>query len=174
MKDPLRNPTASRLRSKLVLVFFASFMVCRSSLADASPFTQRMMSGGTISDGLDVGTIRQGRHPTFDRLVFDVTNWEGAGAEAGKPAASPGHISISPLVARLEYAIELGGFRAFSAPMPAFSDNSRIASLKRRKGEAYEDDSTVALLIKFQTEFCYRVITLDDPARIVIDVGYCP
>ena len=143
------------------------------SVADVPAFTQGAMRGGAISDGLDVGTIRSGGHVHFDRLVLDVTDWEGAGETAGQAAASSGHFSVTPVVAGLEYAIDLSGFRAFSATIPAFSDKGRVASLARRRGEAYEDDSTIALLIRFRTALCYRVFTLAQPARIVIDVGDC-
>lgn len=157
-------------------MLFLGLIVCgASAVAGDRSFTQGVSKGGTVSDGLDVGKIRLGRHKDFERLVLDVTQWEGAAEEAGLPASSPGHFIIGPLPETPDaYAIELGGFRALSAPLPVFPSDSRVVSLARRKGEAFEDDSTIALLIRVQAGGCYRAFTLDRPARIVIDVADCP
>lgn len=148
--------------------------VCGPSPAGVPIPTQGEARGGSISDGLDVGEIRQGRHSGFERLVFDVTYWEGAGKAAGQTASSPGHFRIQPLVAGQDYIIELGGFRALSASLPRFAETSRIVSLSRRKGEAFEDDSTLSLRLEIRPGLCYRAFTLQNPARIVVDVADCP
>jgi hypothetical protein len=137
-------------------------------------FTQQQMSGGSITDGLDISSIRIGTHPGFERLVFDIVHWEGNVEQAGQAATLPGHFHIEPVAAGREYAIQLGGFRAFSTATPVFHSSSRIASLERRKGERYEDDSSIALLIRLKAELCYRAFALDTPARFVIDIGECP
>lgn len=154
-------------------LYLGFFMLCGALFAEVPPFTQGKTRGGSVSDGLDVGNIRRGRHVSFDRLVFDVAWWEGAGGDARLPAASSGHFQVEPVKVGQEYAIELGGFRAFSASLPVFSGTGRVMYLTRRKGEAYEDDSTIALLIGIRPGLCYRAFALTDPARIVIDVGEC-
>ncbi len=166
----LNVPYLARKLLPLCLLLLACSEAC---FADTPPFTQAEMSGGEIADGLDVGSIRLGSHSTYDRLVFDVTYWEGAAEELGEYAEKPGHFSMKPLLMGVEYSLELGGFRAFSAPMPKFSADSRLSSISRRRGEAFEDDSTISLLIRFQSKQCYRVFTLVNPARIVLDVGEC-
>ena len=167
----------SRLRQGSFAPLFILLLLTQSAGSFAGnglpPFTQADSSGGGITDGLDVGAIRLGSHRGFDRLVIDVTYWEGALMDAGKPASAVGHFSLSAEVKGVEYSLELGGFRAFSASFPIFSDDSRIASLVRRKGEDYEDDSTLSLLITFKREQCYRAFSLEQPARIVIDVADC-
>lgn len=163
-----------RPRQVYRFLFVGLFLLCGASFAELPSFTQEKLSGGSVTDGLDVSEIRQGRHPDFDRLVLDVTWWEGAGSEAGQPAESAGHFHIEPVTVGKEYVIELGGFRAFGAALPEFSDASRILSLVRQKGEAYEDDSTISLLFQIRPGFCYRAFSLDSPARIVIDVADCP
>ena len=67
-----------------------------------------------------------------------------------------------------------GGSVTGGAALPEFSDASRVVSLVRRKGEAYEDDSTISLLMQIRPGLCYRGFSLDSPARIVIDVADCP
>lgn len=130
--------------------------------------------GGSIADGLDVASIRYGAHDGYERLVFDITQWEGAGpGAAGKPAASSGYFHIMPGPSRRQMIIELGGFRAFSAAMPSFGLSWRINSLQRLRGEAYEDDSTVALALSVSSGSCYRAFALQNPARIVIDIRAC-
>ena len=175
MIDSLNSLSRLQRGTLAHLFFFLILAQSAESVAENGlpPFTQADLSGGGITDGLDVGSIRLGSHKGFDRLVFDVTYWEGAVMDAGKPASLAGHFRFSPEVKGLEYSLELGGFRAFSASIPHFSPISRIASLVRRKGEAYEDDSTISLLITFQREQCYRAFNLEQPARLVIDVADC-
>lgn len=168
------NHKAMKRRYLYPVLLLLGLSVCGQSAAGAPIPTQGEASGGSISDGLDVGEIRLGRHSGFERLVFDVTYWEGAGKAAGQAASSPGHFRIQPLVAGQEYVIELGGFRALSAHLPRFAKDSRILSLSRRKGEAFEDDSTLSLRLAIRPGLCYRAFTLDNPARIVVDVADCP
>ena len=175
MSDSLNILSRERRGNLALLLFFLVLVVSAKSVAanGLPSFTQADSRGGGITDGLDVGSIRLGSHSGFDRLVIDVTYWEGAVMDVGKPASMAGHFTLSPEIKGIEYSLQLGGFRAFSASIPDFSSGSRIASLIRRKGEAYEDDSTISLLITFKREQCYRAFSLEQPARIVIDVADC-
>ncbi len=130
----------------------------------------QVLSGGTISDGLDLSHIRIGEHTGYTRIVFDVHYWEGYGApKAGTPSDNVGHYMFT-LEQNHSIEVEFSGFRSSSAKDVTVSGRSRVQSIKMLKGEAYGDDSSVFYKIRLHTPAKLKVFHLYDPARIVLDI----
>ncbi|MEA3434162.1 MAG: hypothetical protein U9R13_06230, partial [Campylobacterota bacterium] len=129
----------------------------------------QILSGGTISDGLDLSSIRIGEHADYTRIVFDVQYWEGYGApKAGTPSDNVGHYTFT-LEQNHTIEVEFSGFRSSSAKDVTVSEHSRVQSIKMLRGEAYGDDSSVFYKIRLRYPARLKVFHLYNPARVVLD-----
>ncbi len=138
-------------------------------VAECKPI--QVLSGGTISDGLDLSHIRIGEHTDYTRIVFDVQYWEGYGApKAGTPSNNVGHYKFT-LEQNHTIEVEFSGFRSSSAKDITVPEHSRVQSIKMLKGEAYGDDSSVFYRIRLRGPAKLKVFHLYDPARIVLDIS---
>lgn len=138
-------------------------------VAECKPI--QVLSGGSVSDGLDLAHIRIGEHNEYTRIVFEVKYWKGYGAsKAGRSSDTVGHYKFT---LDQDHTIEavFSGFRSGSANETAISGESRVQSVKRLKGEAYGDDSTVFYQIRLRHASRLKVFHLYDPARIVLDIS---
>lgn len=134
----------------------------------------QILSGGTISDGLDLSHIRIGEHTGYTRIVFDVQYWEGYGSpKAGTPSDNVGHYTFT-LDQNHTIEIEFSGFRSSSAKDVTLSGHNRVQSIKMLRGEAYGDDSSVFYRIRLRGPAKLKVFHLYNPARIVLDIGTLP
>jgi len=134
----------------------------------------QVLSGGTISDGLDLSHIRIGEHTGYTRIVFDVQYWEGYGSpKAGTSSDNVGHYTFT-LDQNHTIEIEFSGFRSSSAKDVTVSRHSRVQSIKMLKGEAYGDDSAVFYRIRLRDPAKLKVFHLYNPARIVLDISTLP
>ena len=141
-------------------------------VAECKPI--QVLSGGTISDGLDLSHIRIGEHTGYTRIVFDVQYWEGYGApKAGTPSDNVGYYKFT-LDHNHTIEIEFSGFRSSSAKDITVSGHSRVQSIKMLKGEAYGDDSAVFYKIRLYGPSKLKVFHLYNPARIVLDINTLP
>ena len=130
----------------------------------------QVISGGTVSDGLDLSNIRIGEHTEYTRIVFDVTYWEGYGApKAGSSSDNIGHYKFT-LNQNHSIEIEFSGFRSSSAKHTSVSAQSIVQSIKMLRGEAYGDDSSIFYQIRLQHPAKLKVFHLYNPARIVLDI----
>lgn len=133
-------------------------------------FTSTPLKGGSISDGLDVNKIEYQNYKSFERFIFHVVHWEGAGeALEGKAAGTTGHYELIPVNSN-ELQLYLGGFRALSAKLPSPTNTK----MKRLRGEEYEDDSTIALL--FTNNYknsCQRVHADAKASQLIVDIKPC-
>ena len=130
----------------------------------------QVISGGTISDGLDLSHIRIGEHTKYTRIVFDVTYWEGYGApKAGTSSDNVGHYRFT-LDENQSIEVEFSGFRSSSAKQTSVSDQSIVQSIKMLRGEAYGDDSSIFYQIRLRYPVKLKVFHLYNPARIVLDI----
>jgi len=130
----------------------------------------QVISGGGISDGLDLSNIRIGEHTGYTRIVFDVTYWEGYGSpKAGKSADNVGHYKFT-LDENHSIEIEFSGFRSSSAKETSVSAQSTVESIKMLRGEAYGDDSSIFYQILLRHPSKLKVFHLYNPARIVLDI----
>jgi hypothetical protein len=121
---------------------------------------QSSFSGGKIQDGLEVKSIREGKHDDYVRLVFDVYSND-------KSASSVGNYTVNYMANRDDIEVVLNGYRKFSAPLPSFSLNSDIEQIYFDK---YLDDSAYKFHIKLRSKAKVRVFDLKDPARLVFDI----
>jgi len=130
----------------------------------------QVLSGGTISDGLDLSHIRIGEHTGYTRIVFDVQYWEGYGAsKAGTPSDNIGHYTFI-LEQNHSIEVEFSGFRSSSAKDVTVSGHRLVQSIKMLRGEAYGDDSSVFYRIRLRGPARLKVFHLYNPARIVLDI----
>ena len=130
----------------------------------------QVLSGGSISDGLALSSIRIGEHAGQTRIVFDVKYWEGYGVpKAGRSSNSVGHYKFT-LDQNNSIEIEFSGFRSSSTKEVSVSEHSMIRSIRRLKGEAYGDDSSVFYRIGLRGSARLKVFHLYNPARIVLDI----
>lgn len=121
---------------------------------------QRVFSGGKVQDGLEVKSIRQGRHEGYVRLVFDVFN-------QGEAAHTVGSYQVNYHRHTSTIEVVLNGYRKFSAPFPKFSASSEIEEIYFAR---YLDDSGFKFNIKLRKNSKIRSFDLKQPARLVIDI----
>ena len=134
----------------------------------------QVLSGGTISDGLDLSSIRIGEHTGYTRIVFDVKYWEGYGSpKAGTSSDNVGHYKFT-LDQNHTIEIEFSGFRSSSAKNVSISGHGLVQSIKMLRGEAYGDDSSVFYQIRLRSPAKLKVFHLLSPARIVLDISTLP
>lgn len=117
-------------------------------------------SGGKIQDGLEVKSIREGRHEDYIRLVFDV--YDGS-----QSAYSVGDYKANYNAKMNDITVVLNGYRKFTAPLPSFSHDSEIEQIYFDK---YLDDSGYKFHIKLRDNATVRIFDLKDPARLVFDI----
>ncbi|CAA6825771.1 MAG: Unknown protein [uncultured Sulfurovum sp.] len=117
-------------------------------------------SGGVVQDGLNIKSIRVGRHDGFIRLVFDVY-------DELKPASKVGHYQAKYNPNENDISVVLSGYRKFSATLPSFSTASDIEKIYFEK---YYDDSAFKFHIKLRHQVKVRVFALKNPARLVFDI----
>jgi hypothetical protein len=129
---------------------------------------------GVASDGLVLRSIRHAPHDGFYRVVFDL------GLAEGKPARTAPHTSAVYRSHDRSIEIIIAGVREdltgnlplrtengspFGKPVPI--DHPPIRHIARA---LVLDDSEVAYRIQLTREARYRLGSLDDPARIVVDI----
>ena len=149
---------------RLVLVLSLSIGV-----SEGTPI--QVLSGGTVSDGLDLSRIRIGEHTGYTRIVFDVKYWEGYGApKAGTSSDTVGHYKFT-LDKNHTIEVEFSGFRSSSAKDVMVSGHSRVRSIRMLRGEAYGDDSSVFYQIRLHAPARIKAFHLYNPARIVLDIS---
>lgn len=129
------------------------------------------ITGGIITDGLDVKKVRWASRDGFERLVFDVYKWGGYdGGESTERVDVPGYFEISGTGNSNTLDIKLEGYRAFSAKMPDFKESKLIKSLEVNRDEKFASDSGFFLELDLMEPPVFKAYELRDPARIVIDL----
>jgi hypothetical protein len=118
--------------------------------------TTQHFEGGTISDGLDIKSVRKAEHDSYIRLVFDSDGASKVGSYK---------VDYDPSTKRI--SIVFSGYRAFSAKFPTFGDASIVEKIDFAK---YLDDSGYKLYINIRGTTKIKVFALESPARLVIDV----
>lgn len=115
--------------------------------------------GGHLSDGLNITKIRQSKHGNMLRLVFD---------SEGENNGRVGSYSFVYYPEKYLITAIVGGYRSFSAQLPSFSNDSIIEKIYM---DEYLDDSGYKFHIKLREDVKVKVFDLQNPARIVVDVG---
>ncbi len=157
--------------SHTIVFIYRMILVASLSIGVSECKPIQVLSGGTISDGLDLSNIRIGEHTGYTRIVFDVKYWEGYGApKAGTSSDNVGHYTFT-LDQNHSIEIEFSGFRSSSAKDIVISGHSMVQSIKILQGEAYGDDSSVFYRIRLRAPARLKVFHLYNPARIVLDIS---
>ena len=119
----------------------------------------QVFEGGYLSDGLDISNIRQSQHGNMLRLVFD---------SKGDSNGKVGSYSFVYYPDKYLITTVLGGYRNFSATLPKFSEDSMVEKIYM---DEYLDDSGYKFHIKLREDVKVKVFNLENPARIVLDIG---
>lgn len=158
-----------RVKHSILLIFGVILLLSVGMIIGVCKPVQ-VISGGSVSDGLDLSNIRIGEHTEYTRIVFDVTYWEGYGApKAGSSSDNVGHYRFT-LDQNHSIEIEFSGFRSSSATHTSVADQSIVQSINMLRGEAYGDDSSIFYEIRLRHPSRLKVFHLYNPARIVLDI----
>lgn len=120
-------------------------------------------TGGIITDGQNVSSIRFGRHEAFDRVVFDLSNWTDTSTLIEEACHYEAKISDDGKTITLL----LSGARGASATVPDLSASQYISGIS-----VYypEDDSSVGFTINLNQDSAFKTFDLKSPGKIVVDV----
>ncbi len=123
--------------------------------------------GGHINDGLDLGMIRVSQTPETIRMVMDSYHRD----DNGKKADKVNRVGVYTFVYHPEKRLisaTINGYRAFTADLPDFPNDSLVEKMYMDK---YLDDSGYRFHIKLREDVKVKVFDLENPGRIVIDIG---
>lgn len=125
-------------------------------------------TGGKMTDGLDVRTVRWHKHKGYERLVFDIYAWDGVFGD--KPYQKTNETGVYQIGKEeggsLSLDGELSGYRAFSAKMPYLNKSKLI-----KKMQVFpNDENSFLFTFTLKSPASYKVFTLKNPARIIIDI----
>ena len=132
---------------------------------------QEIFSGGIMTDGLDIGTIRLGKEGGTTRLVFDSYKWNMNAKAPSVRSYSTGYYTFTykPETRRITGIID--GYRGFSAlhgaKVRSFGTNDVV---KRLYMEKYLDDSGYKFSIDLKQNAVVNIFDLKNPGRIIIDI----
>ena len=143
-------------------------------LLDTKPHTAKSQTftGGTGTDGLDMGTIRLGLNEAKTRLVFDSYKWDMNLKTPTKKVKSSGHYDFKHDAKSRRITAVVSGYRGFSAlnaTKPRFFNNSDM--VEKIYLETYLDDSGYKFTIQLQQNAQVNVFELKEPARIIVDIS---
>ena len=157
----------------LLLIAGAFFLFYKSNVATGGFASGGYKSYGYFShngsgEDLDIKTIRWHQHKGYERLVFDIYEWDGVFGE--NPYQRSNFTGVYQIGTEKKGTLfldgEVSGYRAFSADMPSFSKSKII-----KKMEVYSnDDGSFLFSVKLKRAAAYKVFTLKNPARIIIDI----
>ena len=116
--------------------------------------------GGTVADGLDIKSIRKANHNSYVRLVFD-----SDGINSKAPKIGKYKIDYNP--SKKLVTVLFNGYEKFSAKFPTFEISSIVEKIGFAK---YLDGSGYKIEIKLRESTKIKVMALESPARLVIDV----
>jgi hypothetical protein len=144
-----------------------------TSLQNIKPHTTKSQTftGGTVTDGLDIGTIRLGLNNGTTRLVFDSYKWNMNVKTPTKKAKSSGHYNFKYDAKNRRITAVISGYRGFSAlnaTKPRFFRTSNM--VEKIYLETYLDDSGYKFSIQLNQDAQVNVFELKEPARIIVDI----
>jgi len=140
----------------LYIILFSTFLISQT------------ITGGSISDGLDLSKVDIAKHKEYTRVVFHTNFWEGH-SRANTPADTTGGYKFTLSSDNKSIEVELLGYR--SATVKKIDTTDSIKSIKALKGEEYADDSSIFYRINLLNKASkIEAFTLDNPSRIVLDI----
>jgi hypothetical protein len=133
---------------------------------------QEIFSGGIMTDGLDIGTIRLGKEGTTTRLVFDSYKWNTHSNTPSIRAHETGYYTFTYEPKKRRITAIINGYRGFSAlhnaKVRTFGSNPMVRKLTMEK---YLDDSGFKFMIELKQNAKVNVFDLKAPGRIIVDIS---
>ncbi|MBU4233778.1 MAG: WG repeat-containing protein [Proteobacteria bacterium] len=123
-----------------------------------------VQGGELTADGIDLFSISFAKHDTFERLVFDLHQWNMKG---NPPAVRPSFFLVAYEQYPYRLVFEIEGIRMVNATFPNFAGSNYINNL-HVAGSLGDSGVKYALTLKKPIEF--EIYELHQPARIVVDI----
>lgn len=125
------------------------------------PFTTETFWGGGGADRVVVNGVRAGRHPGYDRLVFDIGTGQPPLTSVAYQRTSPSTIHVGLTGLTTDRGVVCG-------PQTVHFGLPQL----RGVSFAVYDNGTVSAFITTNRRTGYRVMLLQQPTRIVVDIAY--
>ncbi len=173
MAKKISKKSLGYLIPTLLLIGGAFFLYYKTNVASGGFASGGFKSygyftGGKPASDLDVHTVRWHQHQGYERVVFDIYKYNGIFSDTPFiKADKTGHYQIgSEMQNSLELDGEVSGYRAFSAAFPSFAHSHMVKSI-----EVFpEDDGNYLFTMHLKRPVRYKVFSLKNPARIIIDL----
>jgi hypothetical protein len=130
---------------------------------NASTSNIKQFEGGSSTDGLDIKSIRIGKHDNFTRLVFDVKKKNNAQESVKKV----GYYTFSYVPKTNKITAVINGYDGFSAQIPTFSSTSIV---EKMYFEDYPDEDAYKFHIQLREDATVKVFDMENPAKLVVDI----
>lgn len=129
------------------------------------------VTGGNMTDGLDVMHLRWAPRKDFERLVFDVYDPGDKGKTgSAKPVEVPGYFEVSMPQNEKDVRIKLSGYRSFSAQTPDIEGSKLIEDIIVSRDKNLSDKSGYIVNVKLKDPAVFKAFELHKPGRIVVDL----
>jgi hypothetical protein len=131
-----------------------------SYVEEEIPKTEESFSGGNITDGLNVKSIRVGYHATYTRLVFDIE-------QNGEKAKKVGSYNVDYNAETGIISVTLNGYSDSLAKLPTFSSKSVVEKISFNNDDK---ESGFKFSIKLRDSASVKAYDYKNPARLIIDI----
>jgi len=150
------------------LFLFMKTGVTSSSFLSGGFKSHGYFSGGSGGKDLNIKSVRWHTHNGYERLVFDISQWNGVLAQrAYKSTNETGLYEIGTELKNTTYIDgELSGYRSFTGNMPYFKKSKLLKNMQVFPN----GDDSYLFRIALKNKASYKVFTLKKPARIIIDI----
>ncbi|MDW7662988.1 MAG: hypothetical protein SCL54_16425, partial [Bacillota bacterium] len=123
-------------------------------------------SGGKVTDGQDVATARYGRHEDFERIVFDIYGWTSF-----EPTETVDEIGVYEATISDDgrsITVIINGARGAYAKKSQIDlkDSTTVSSVEYFFPGS---DSAVGITITLNEKGAFKVFSLKEPAKLVVD-----
>jgi len=133
--------------------------------------TSGYITGGDVTDGLDIKNLRWAPRQGFERLVFDVFEQsEEDEPGSAEPVDVPGYFEVSLPEAGNDIRIRLSGYRSFTAQIPDLGESKIIKNITVSKDNTLSDSSGYLVDVQLNSAAVFRAFELHKPGRIVLDI----
>lgn len=123
-------------------------------------------SGGVKSSGQDIASARYGHHIDFDRIVFDIFEWQGGQPQSPVEVITEYKSSISSDGKTISIVLH-GALDAYARNTPLdLKGRDHIKSVKYSSAGSTE---SVTINISLENKSIYKVFDVKSPARLIVD-----
>jgi hypothetical protein len=124
------------------------------------PFGTGPFWGGGLADEVSISGVRSGRHPGYDRLVFDLRGTDVPLVSAGYVRGTASTINV--------------GFTGLSLHATVSGPQTVRFGLPQLRGVSFTvyENGTVSARVTTTSRHGFRVMLLRQPTRVVLDVAY--